>query len=107
MKKKSKRNIRKTATWAALFVAAGQSKRLKSRVAKPFMSLVKGKTLLEVGLEAFKKVPGLSYTIVVTRKEYVGLAVGALYRLNLSGIVTLGGEQREDSVLRGLQVVPP
>jgi 2-C-methyl-D-erythritol 4-phosphate cytidylyltransferase len=43
----------------------------------------------------------------VTRKDYVGRAVGSLSRLNLSGIVTLGGEQREDSVLLGLKVIPP
>ncbi len=62
---------------------------------------------MEAGLEAFKKVPGLAYTVVVTRKNYMGRAVGSLNRLNLSGIVTLGGEQREDSVLLGLKVIPP
>ena len=107
MKKKVRQRKGGNAQWAALFVAAGQSKRLKSRVAKPFMTLKKGQTLLEAGLQAFKKVRGLAYTIVVTRKEYVGSAVGSLYRMKLSGIVTLGGEEREDSVLKGLQVVPP
>jgi 2-C-methyl-D-erythritol 4-phosphate cytidylyltransferase len=94
-------------SWAVLLVAAGQSKRLKSPVPKPFLYLDSKRTLLDLCLAAFKKVPGLDYVIIVTRKDYLGRAGQALTEAGLSGIVTLGGNQREDSVWQGLQVVPP
>jgi 2-C-methyl-D-erythritol 4-phosphate cytidylyltransferase len=94
-------------SWAVLLVAAGQSKRLKSPVPKPFLFLDSKRTLLDLCLSAFKKVPGLGYVIIVTRKDYLGRAGQALTQAGLSGIVTLGGNQREDSVWQGLQVVPP
>jgi 2-C-methyl-D-erythritol 4-phosphate cytidylyltransferase len=93
--------------WALLLVAAGQSKRLKSPVSKPFLHLDSKRTMLDLCLAAFKKVPGLDYVIIVTRKDYLGRAGKALTEAGLSGIVTLGGEQREDSVWQGLQAVPP
>jgi 2-C-methyl-D-erythritol 4-phosphate cytidylyltransferase len=94
-------------TWAVLLVAAGQSKRLKSPIPKPFLHLDSKRTMLDLCLTAFKKVPGLGYVIIVTRKDYLSRAGQALTEAGLSGIVTLGGEQREDSVWRGLQAVPP
>ncbi len=93
--------------WALLLVAAGQSKRLKSPVPKPFLYLDSKRTMLDLCLAAFKKVRGLDYVIIVTRKDYFGRAGQALTEAGLSGIVTLGGEQREDSVWQGLQAVPP
>ncbi|HXL72964.1 MAG TPA: 2-C-methyl-D-erythritol 4-phosphate cytidylyltransferase [bacterium] len=94
-------------SWAVLLVAAGQSKRLKSPVPKPFLYLDSKRTLLDLCLAAFKRVPGLDYVIIVTRKDYRGRAGQALTQAGLSGIVTLGGDQREDSVWQGLQAVPP
>ena len=88
-------------------VAAGQSKRLKSKVSKPFLPLDRQRTMLDLCLASFKKVPGLAYAIIVTRKPYMEKAIQAIYRQRLAGIVTKGGEQREDSVRRGLWVVPP
>ena len=88
-------------------MAAGQSKRLKSKVPKPFLPLAGKKTMLDLCLASFKKVPGLAYAIIVTRKPYMERAIQAIYRHRLAGIVTKGGEQREDSVRRGLHVVPP
>jgi 2-C-methyl-D-erythritol 4-phosphate cytidylyltransferase len=101
-KKKSK-----PSSWAVLLVAAGQSKRLKSRVPKPFLLLDGRRNLLDLCLSVFKKVPGLAYTVVVTQREYVFQAAGVVHRAGLPGIVTVGGEQREDSVRLGLEVIPP
>lgn len=98
---------RKNPTWAAILVAAGQSKRLKSRVPKPFLYIDHRRTMLDMCLESFRQVPGLAYVIIVTRKEYMEQAIQAIYRWKLAGIVTKGGAEREDSVLRGLEVVPP
>ena len=88
-------------------MAAGQSKRLKSRVPKPFLPMVRKRTMLDLCLASFKRVPGLAYAIIVTRKPYMEKAIQAIYRQRLAGIVTQGGEQREDSVRRGLMVIPP
>jgi 2-C-methyl-D-erythritol 4-phosphate cytidylyltransferase len=93
--------------WALLLVAAGQSKRLKSLIPKPFLHLDSKRTMLDLCLAAFKRVRGLDYVIIVTRKDFLGRAGQALTEAGLSGIVTLGGEQREDSVWHGLQAVPP
>jgi 2-C-methyl-D-erythritol 4-phosphate cytidylyltransferase len=93
--------------WALLLVAAGQSKRLKSPVPKPFLYLDSKRTMLDLCLAAFKKVRELDYVIIVTRKDYLGRAGQALTKAGLAGIVTLGGDQREDSVWQGLQAVPP
>ena len=88
-------------------MAAGKSKRLKSKVPKPFLPMVGKRTMLDLCLASFKKVPGLRYAIIVTRQPFMETAIQAIYRHRLAGIVTKGGEEREDSVRRGLQVMPP
>lgn len=93
--------------WAAIIVAAGQSKRLKSRVPKPFIYIDHRRTMLDMCLESFGKVPGLAYVIIATPQDYMEQAIQAIYRWKLAGIVTKGGKEREDSVLKGLEVVPP
>ena len=93
--------------WAAIIVAAGQSKRLKSPVPKPFLYIDHRRTLLDMCLESFRQVPGLAYVIIVTQDEYMEQAIQAIYRWKLAGIVTKGGAEREDSVRQGLGVVPP
>ena len=103
----AQRKKAKIEPWAVLLVAAGRSKRLKSRVPKPFLYVDSKRTLLDMCLESFRKVPGLAYVIITTRKNHMEQAVQSIYRWKLAGIVTRGGEQREDSVLQGLRVVPP
>lgn len=88
-------------------MAAGQSKRLKSQVPKPFLYIDPRRTMLDMCLEAFRQVPGLAYVIIVTRHEFLERAIQAIYRWKLAGIVTQGGAEREDSVQKGLEVVPP
>ena len=58
-------------------------------------------------LESFGQVPGLAYVIIVTRKEFMERAIQAIYRWKLAGIVTIGGKEREDSVRKGMEVIPP
>lgn len=101
--------MKKTANqpWAAIIVAAGQSTRLKSNVPKPFLYVDHRRTMLDMCLESFGKVPGLAYVIIVTREEFMEQAIQAIYRWKLAGIVTKGGPEREDSVRLGLEVVPP
>jgi 2-C-methyl-D-erythritol 4-phosphate cytidylyltransferase len=87
-------------------VAAGQSTRLKAKVAKPFLFVDHRRTLLDLCLESFSKVAGLAYVVVATREHYMERAIQAIYRYKLEGVVTKGGAEREDSVLEGLRVMP-
>ena len=93
--------------WAAILVAAGQSKRLKSRVPKPFLYVDHRRTLLDMCLESFRMVPGLACVVVVTQEDHMEQAIQAVYRWKLAGLVAKGGKEREDSVQRGLEVIPP
>ncbi len=97
---------KKTTPWAAIIVAASKSKRLKSRVPKPFLYVDNRRTMLDLCLESFAQVPGLSFVIIVTQPNYTEAAMQAIYRWKLSGIVTKGGAEREDSVQNGLAVIP-
>jgi 2-C-methyl-D-erythritol 4-phosphate cytidylyltransferase len=104
----SKRPTPKRPTpWAAIIVAAGASKRLKSRVPKPFLYVDHRRTLLDMCLESFGKVLGLAYVVIVTREDCLEQAAQAIHRWKLTGIVTKGGKEREDSVREGLAAVPP
>lgn len=103
----TKTKRKKTQPWAAIIVAAGQSRRLKSQTPKPFLYIDHRRTMLDMCLESFRKVPGLAYVIIVTRHDYLEQAIQAIYRWKLAGIVTKGGAEREDSVRMGLEVVPP
>jgi 2-C-methyl-D-erythritol 4-phosphate cytidylyltransferase len=94
-------------SWALVVVAAGSSKRLKSAIPKPYLSLSKKRTVLEVSLEAFQQVPGLRYAVVATQKDYLDRAFGMLKRLGIPGRSVEGGAEREDSVWLGLEAVPP
>ena len=101
-----KKKASKISPWAVLIVAAGQSTRLKAKVAKPFLYVDHRRTLLDLCLESFSKVPGLAYVVVATREHYMERAIQAIYRYKLEGVVTKGGAEREDSVLEGLRVIP-
>ncbi len=92
--------------WALVVVAAGQSKRLQSQMPKPFLPLGRGRTVLQASLAAFAQVPGLFYSVIVTRREYLDRAWKDLGRQGLAGRVVEGGKEREDSVALGLAAVP-
>jgi 2-C-methyl-D-erythritol 4-phosphate cytidylyltransferase len=102
-----KKQIQKISPWAAIIVAAGKSKRLNSRVPKPFLYVDHRRTMLDMCLEAFRQVPGLAYVVIATQEEHIEQAMQAIYRWKLAGIVTKGGQEREDSVKNCLAVVPP
>jgi 2-C-methyl-D-erythritol 4-phosphate cytidylyltransferase len=64
-------------------------------------------TILEASLEAFHRVPGLRYSVVVTRREFLDRAFQMLIKRGLAGRAVEGGKEREDSVALGLSAVPP
>jgi len=94
-------------SWALVVVAAGSSKRLRSSVPKPYVTLQRGVTVLAASLRAFQRVPGLRYTVVVTRADYLDRAFRILKGLGMAGRSVEGGREREDSVALGLAAVPP
>jgi len=98
--------VRKPSPWAVVVVAAGLSRRLKSRVPKPFLPLKGRLNMIDLSLAAFKRVPGLAFAVVVTRPPFFAAALRCLARARLPGLVVEGGAQREDSVLRGLLTLP-
>ncbi len=93
--------------WALVVVAAGRSQRLQSRVPKPYLPLRPGAVVLEASLDVFRRVPGLRYTVVVTRQDCLSRAFRMLTSRALPGRVVPGGAEREDSVALGLSAVPP
>jgi 2-C-methyl-D-erythritol 4-phosphate cytidylyltransferase len=103
------RTLKKLAnrSWALVVVAAGSSKRLRSSVPKPYVTLQRGVTVLAASLRAFQRVPGLRYTVVVTRADYLDRAFRILKGLGMAGRSVEGGREREDSVALGLAAVPP
>lgn len=89
-----------------MVVAAGRSTRLKARVPKPYLGLSAGRNMIDHALAAFRRVPGLCFAALVTQPAYFKKALRSLDRAGLTGAVVEGGPYREDSVLRGLLVLP-
>jgi len=82
-----------------IILAAGDGKRLKSRVPKPFFSIYK-KTLLEHTLEAFKNFPEIKKTIIVYNKKHKKY----LNKISLNQeLKTIGGKSRQESTYLALK----
>jgi len=81
-----------------ILLAAGDSKRLKSRTPKPF-NIVNNKTLLEHSLNAFKNFTEIKKTIIVYNKKHKK----HLERLRLNKILKIkGGKSRQESTYKAL-----
>ena len=82
-----------------ILLAAGDSKRLKSRTSKPF-HIVNNKTLLEHSFSAFRDFNEIKKTIIVynkKHKKYLG-------RLNLKNTLKIiGGKTRQESTFKALK----
>jgi len=82
-----------------ILLAAGDSKRLKSKIPKPF-HIVNNKTLLEHSLNSFKHFHEIKKTVVVynkKHKKYLG-------KLNLKNTLkVIGGKTRQESTFRALK----
>ena len=97
---------RRIPPWALVVVAAGRSKRLRAHVPKPFLDLKAGRNMIDLSISAFRKVPGMAFVSLVTQPRFFRKALRSLDRAGLPGAVVEGGVHREDSVLRGLLVLP-
>ena len=82
-----------------ILLAAGDSKRLKSKIPKPFHT-VNDKTLLEHSISAFKDFHEIKKILVVYNKKNKKY----LNKLNLKNILkVVGGRNRQESVFKALK----
>ena len=81
-----------------ILLAAGESKRLKSTVPKPFLK-VNGKSLLELSYENFANIRKIKKTVIVYNKKHKKY----LNKLKLkNSIKVIGGKNRQESTFRAL-----
>lgn len=88
----------------AIILAAGQGKRMHSRVQKQFLSL-KGKPVLYYSLACFQNSPEIQEIILVTSAEsveYCKKEIVQNYEFSKVKKIIPGGKERYDSVFQGL-----
>ena len=88
----------------AIVLAAGQGKRMKSKVQKQFLEL-KGKPVLYYSLACFEKSEEIQEILVVTGEEsieFVKKEIIEIYGFQKVKAVVAGGKERYDSVYNGL-----
>lgn len=88
----------------AIILAAGQGKRMHSRVQKQFLSL-KGKPVLYYSLACFQNSPEIQEVILVTSAEsveYCKKEIVQNYGFSKVKKIIPGGKERYDSVFQGL-----
>jgi len=84
-----------------ILLAAGDSKRLKSNIPKPF-HIVNNKTLLEHSFDAFRYFTEIKKTIIVCNKKHKKY----LDKLNLSNTLKVaGGKTRQESTFKALKII--
>ena len=82
-----------------VLLAAGNSKRLKSSIPKPFYT-INNKTLLEHSLNVFKNFHEIKKTVIVYNKKHKKY----LNKLNLkNSIKVVGGKSRQESTFKALK----
>lgn len=91
--------------YTAIVLAAGQGKRMKSKVQKQYL-LIKGKPVLYYTLRAFEQSPLVSEIVLVTGKEeieYCRKEIVENYGFKKVSKITEGGKERYHSVYEGLK----
>ena len=84
-----------------VILAAGDSKRLKSNIPKPFQ-IVNNKTLLEYSLDTFNNFTEIKKTIIVYNKKHKKY----LNKLNLKNVQKVeGGRTRQESTFKALKKI--
>ena len=84
-----------------IILGAGDSKRLKSNVPKPF-HIINNNTLLEHSLRAFKEIKEIKKTVVVYNKKHKK----HLDKLRLKNILKVkGGKTRQESTFNALKKI--
>ncbi|MFA5088011.1 MAG: 2-C-methyl-D-erythritol 4-phosphate cytidylyltransferase [Candidatus Omnitrophota bacterium] len=92
----------------AIIPAAGMGLRLKASSPKPFIRL-RGKPICVYALEMFQKSPLINSVIVVAHVRYLEKfrRIAQKYKLDKITKIVAGGEERHQSVCRGLEALDP
>jgi 2-C-methyl-D-erythritol 4-phosphate cytidylyltransferase len=91
----------------AIIVAAGRGERIKTKTPKQFLNLA-DKPLLAHTIEKFEKSHLIDEIVVIVAKDYLGFCskeVVDKFGFNKVKRVVSGGEERQDSVSKGLKVI--
>jgi len=100
-------DMKKKKACTAIVLAAGQGKRMGSKVQKQFLEL-KGKPIVYYSLAAFQNSPLIDHIILVTGAEqltYCREEIVEKYGFTKVDTITAGGAERYSSVWKGLQVI--
>ena len=92
---------------AAIVLAAGQGKRMGTSVQKQYIEL-NGKPLIYYTLRAFQESEIIDTVLLVVGKEEISYAqeeIVGKYHFSKVNAVIEGGEERYDSVWKGLQAI--
>ena len=90
----------------AIVLAAGQGKRMKSKVQKQFLD-IQGYPVLYYSIKCFQECEWIDDIILVTgadEVEYCRREIVEKYNFNKVSSVTVGGKERYHSVWNGLKV---
>lgn len=90
----------------AIVLAAGQGKRMQSKIQKQFL-LLKDKPVLYYSLQVFQASPLIQGIILVTAQEGMELCRQIVEEYHFTKVrnIVLGGKERFDSVLCGLKTI--
>lgn len=94
---------------SVIIAASGTGKRMKSAVAKQYIEL-NGRPILSYTIEVFDKSAAIDEIIIVCGKDdidYVQNNIVGKYGFKKVKAVTAGGNERQDSVYKGLKAVSP
>jgi len=84
-----------------ILLAAGDSKRFKSNIPKPFYK-INNKTLIEHSLTAFQNINKIKKTVIVYNKKHKK----HLNKLKLKNVIkVIGGKTRQESVFIALKKI--
>jgi len=84
-----------------ILLAAGESKRLKSSIPKPYIT-VNNKKLLEHSLNSFRDFPAIKKTVIIYNKKHKK----HLNKINLKNTLKIvGGKTRQESTFKALEKI--
>lgn len=102
------KNLMERKFCTAVVLAAGQGKRMGTKVAKQYLE-IEGKPLLYYTLRAFERSPLIDEVVlVVGDREQISFCKEKIvdaYNFHKVGIITIGGKERYDSVFCALNVI--
>jgi 2-C-methyl-D-erythritol 4-phosphate cytidylyltransferase len=90
---------------SVIIVAAGESKRLKTKTRKPYLVL-KGKAILRYSLDVFRKIPAVGEIIIAINpkdSEKAGKVIRPINHKPVQIKTVIGGAVRSESVLNALK----